>query len=255
MSETASLIKSALAICLAVSCVCTSVIAQKKKTHPKEPVPQSELTRLRDEYVKATKEYKASLEKLLAIYEGNVKSAEEKLDNAKKLYEEGLISRSQVEENQRLVKTEQDKVSETRKQMVTADSQIADFLVEADADATLAKNLRLAKSKLIRTTSFIRYNGTAGWSLSDAGKIQRFFSDSFHKSLPIAVFGQGAIHDRWRLDHRNAMDIQLHPDGVEGQALMNFLQKNGIPFSAFRSAIPGTATGPHIHIGRPSHRY
>jgi len=255
MSETASLIKFALAICLALSCFCASVIAQKKKTHPKEPVPQSELARLRDEYVKATKEYKASLDRLLAIYEGNVKTAEEKLDNAKKLYEDGLISRGQVEDNQRLVKTEQDKVSETRKQMATADSQIADFLVEADADATLAKNLRLAKSKLIRTTSFIRYNGTAGWSLSDAGKIQRFFSDSFHKSLPIAVFGQGAIHDRWRLDHRNAMDIQLHPDGVEGQALMNFLQKNGIPFSAFRSAIPGTATGPHIHIGRPSHRY
>jgi hypothetical protein len=69
------------------------------------------------------------------------------------------------------------------------------------------------------------------------------------------VFGQGAIHDRWRLDHRNAMDIQLHPDGPEGRALLDFLQKNGIPYLAFRSAIPGTATGPHIHIGRPSHRY
>jgi hypothetical protein len=51
------------------------------------------------------------------------------------------------------------------------------------------------------------------------------------------------------------MDIPLHPDGVEGRGLLNFLQKNGIPYSAFRSAIPGTATGPHIHIGRPSHRY
>jgi hypothetical protein len=128
-------------------------------------------------------------------------------------------------------------------------------LVEEEADATLAKNLRLTKNKLIRTTSFMRYNGTSGWSLGEAWKIQRFFSDTFNKQLPIAVFGQGAIHDRWHLDHRNAMDIQLHPDGPEGQALLNFLQKNGIPFSAFRSAIPGTATGPHIHIGRPSHRY
>ena len=108
---------------------------------------------------------------------------------------------------------------------------------------------------LIRTSSFTRFTGAGGWSLGEAWKIQRFFSDTFNKQLPIAVFGQGAIHDRWRLDHRNAMDIQLHPDGVEGQALLNFLQKNGIPYSAFRSAIPGTATGPHIHIGRPSHRY
>jgi hypothetical protein len=113
----------------------------------------------------------------------------------------------------------------------------------------------MAKGALIRTTAFTRYNGTSSWSLNDAWKIERFFSDSFHRQLPIAVFGQGAVHDRWHLDHRNAMDIQLHPDGPEGQALLNFLQKNGIPYSAFRSAIPGTATGPHIHIGRPSHRY
>jgi hypothetical protein len=139
--------------------------------------------------------------------------------------------------------------------MANADSQVAGVLVEAEADATLAKNLKLATTRLVRTTSFMRFNGTPGWGLGEAWKVQRFFSDTFHKSLPVAVFGQGAIHDRWRLDHRNAMDISLHPDSAEGQALLNFLQKNGIPFLAFRSAIPGTATGPHIHIGRPSHRY
>ena len=105
------------------------------------------------------------------------------------------------------------------------------------------------------TASFIRYNGAAVWALSDAWKVQRFFLDTFKEPLPIAVFGQGSIHDRWRLDHHNAMDISLHPDGAEGQALLGFLRANGIPFLAFREAIPGTATGPHIHIGRPSHRY
>jgi hypothetical protein len=51
------------------------------------------------------------------------------------------------------------------------------------------------------------------------------------------------------------MDISLRPDEPEGQALIDFLKRNGIPFSAFRTAIPGVATGPHIHIGMPSHRY
>jgi hypothetical protein len=139
--------------------------------------------------------------------------------------------------------------------MTNADAQIAGVLVETAADNEIAKNLRFAKQSLIRTSSFTRYTGAGGWNLSDAWKIQRFFSDTFNKQLPVAVFGQGAIHERWRLDHRNAMDIQLHPDGAEGRALLDFLQKNGIPYSAFRSAIPGTATGPHIHIGRPSHRY
>ena len=226
----------------------------KKKAAAAE-APKNELTKLREEFVKATNDYKASLEKLVTIYEGNVKKAEDKLEVSKKLLAVGLIAKTQVDENERALEAEKLKVTETRRQMTNADAQVAGVLVEAEADEQLAKNLRLAKQGLIRTAAFTRYTGSGGWNLSDAGRIQQFFSDTFHKQLPIAVFGQGAIHDRWRLDHHNAMDIQLHPDGVEGRALLDYLQKNGIPYSAFRSAIPGTATGPHIHIGRPSHRY
>ena len=236
--------------------VAMDVSAQRKPKKKAAPArPSSELAKLREDFVKATNDYKASLEKLVAIYETNVKKAEDKLELSKKLLAEGLIAKTQVEENQRTLDAEKQKVAETRRQMTNADSQIAGVLVETAADDEISKNLRFAKQSLIRTASFTRYTGSGGWNLSDAGKIQRFFSDTFNKQLPIAVFGQGAIHDRWHLDHRNAMDIQLHPDGVEGRALLNFLQKNGIPYSAFREAIPGTATGPHIHIGRPSHRY
>jgi hypothetical protein len=252
-----NLTTTALAVLCLLFCLCVVASAQKKKkkSKPPEPAPVTELSELRDQYVKATNDYKASLEKLLLIYQVNVKRSEEKLATSKNLLNEGLLSKSDFERNEQALKAEQDKVADVQKQMATADSQIAAVLVEADADATLAKNLKLARTKLVRTTSFMRFNGTPGWGLGDAWKVQRFFSDTFHKSLPVAVFGQGAIHDRWRLDHRNAMDISLHPDSAEGQALLNFLQKNGIPFLAFRSAIPGTATGPHIHIGRPSHRY
>ena len=244
------------ALLLLVLLAASDVSAQRKtKKKPVSPAPQSELTKLREEFVKATNDYKASLEKLLAIYEGNVKKAEEKVTVAKKLLAEGLIARSQVEENEHQLALEKQKVEETRRQLTNADAQIAGVLVETAADDEISKNLRLARRGLIRTSSFTRYTGAGAWNLSDAWKVQRFFSDTFNKQLPIAVFGQGAIHERWRLDHRNAMDIQLHPDGVEGRALLDFLQKNGIPYSAFRSAIPGTATGPHIHIGLPSHRY
>jgi hypothetical protein len=184
-----------------------------------------------------------------------VAKAEERLAQSKKLYSEGLISKVQLDENERAVATARDKVSEVKQQMTTADTQIANTLVEADADAKMAKAGKAAKGSLIQTASFIRYNGSATWILSDAWKIQQFFQETFKRPLPVAVFGQGAIHDRWRLDHHNALDISLNPDGIEAQTLMNFLRANGIPFSAFREAIPGTATGPHIHIGRPSHRY
>jgi hypothetical protein len=237
--------------------VCAGGVAAQKKSKkkPAAPTQVTELAKLREQYVQATKEYKASLEKLLTFYESDVKKAEEKLAVAQKLLAEGLIAKTQVTVDEHALAAAQAKVAETKRQMSGADDQIAGVLVEEDADQQLAKNLSLAKQRLVRTSSFIRFTGGPGWNLGEAWKVQRFFSDTFHRELPIAVFGQGAIHDRWRLDHHNSMDIQLHPDSAEGQALLNFLQRNAIPFLAFRSAIPGTATGPHIHIGRPSHRY
>lgn len=232
------------------------VSAQRRTKKKSTPPPQAtELSKLRDEFISATKEYKASLAKLLPFYENDVKKLEEKVEQSKKLLAEGLIPKLQLEENEHALALAKQKVAETNRAMTGADDQIAGVLVEAAANDEIAKNLRLAKQSLVRTAAFTRYTGAGGWNLTDAWKVQRFFSDTFKKQLPIAVFGQGAIHDRWRLDHHNAMDIQLHPDGPEGRALLEFLQKNGIPYLAFRAAIPGTATGPHIHIGRPSHRY
>ena len=233
-----------------------NVSAQKKsKKKTPAPAPVSELAKLREQYVQATNDYKAGLERLVPLYEAEVKRAEDKLAVSQRLLAEGLIARAQVQENERVLAEAKQKVAETRRQMITADDQIAAVLVESAADEQLRKNLNLAKQRLVRTSSFIRFTGGPGWNLGDAWKVQRFFSDTFRKELPVAVFGQGAIHNRWRLDHQNSMDISLHPDSAEGQALLNFLQRNGIPYLAFRSAIPGTATGPHIHIGRPSHRY
>jgi hypothetical protein len=228
---------------------------QKKKGKKTQSRPADELAKLREEFIKATNDYKASLEKLRESYEKSLAKAEANLSKSKELFAEGLISKKDVEASELAVAQEKDKLSDVDRKMASADSQIADTLLEAEAETKLAKTKRMPKGSMLRTASYIRYNGTAIWGLSDAWKVQRFFLDAFKKPLPIAVFGQGSIHDRWRLDHRNAMDISLHPDGPEGQALMGFLRANGIPFLAFREAIPGTATGPHIHIGRPSHRY
>ena len=252
--------RSPISFCLWVFLVATlvsfDVSAQRKsKKKPAPAQPASELTKLREDYIKATNEYKSSLGKLLPYYENDVKKAEEKLEQSKKLLAEGLIPKTQVEENERAVTVAKQKIAEVNRSMTSADEQVAAVLVEADANEQIAKNLRLARQGLVRTAAFTRYTGAGGWNLGDSWKIQRFFYATFNRQLPIAVFGQGPIHDRWRLDHHNAMDIQLHPDGAEGRALLEFLQKNGIPYLAFRSAIPGTATGPHIHIGRPSHRY
>lgn len=249
----------------AISCIdqvearTVAVVAQRKHQtrqaqKPKEQ-PPTQLNKLRDDYIRTTKEYKASLQKLLALYEASQSKAETRYAQSQQLFKEGLISRNQLEESERAINTEKDKVAGVKQQLATADTQIAQTLIEIEGDKQIAKLGRLPKGRFVQTTSFIRYTGAGGWVLSNAGKIQNFFLQKFNRPLPVAVFGQGAIHDRWRLDHRNAMDISLNPDGAEGQALMDYLRTNGIPFSAFRGAIPGVATGPHIHIGLPSHRY
>jgi hypothetical protein len=233
--------------------------AAKSKPKPiqtkSDAKPVAQLAKLREEFIKATREYKASLEKLQASYEKSVTKAEAELTKSKELFAAGLLSRNAVEAGERQVAEAKDKVTEVKQRLAAADSQIADTLLEAEAETQLAKSKPVPKGAMVTTASYIRFNGGAAWALADAWKVQRFFFDTFKKPLPIAVFGQGAIHDRWRLDHHNSMDVSLHPDGSEGQALLSFLRNNGIPFLAFRGAIPGTATGPHIHIGRPSHRY
>ena len=97
-------------------------------------------------------------------------------------------------------------------------------------------------------------SSVSSWSIKDSHKVENFFASKFQRRLPTTAFGQSELHTRWGLDHRHGIDVGLHPDSLEGRALVNFLRTEKIPFLSFRGAIPGVATGPHIHIGRGSHR-
>jgi hypothetical protein len=92
------------------------------------------------------------------------------------------------------------------------------------------------------------------WTLAEATKVEKFFLSKFKRPLPLTAFGQSDLHTRWGLDHRNGMDVGLHPDSVEGRALIEFLRAESIPFLVFRGPVPGVATGPHIHVGNRSSR-
>src|SRR2546421_9155757 len=237
------------------------VLAQSRKkqtirqTQSRQVEADDELAKTRAEFSRLTEEYKKSLQQLIAIYEKEQKNAEDKLVQLKELYTEGLLSKHNLEEGENNVAEAKAKIAEAQRQMRVADERVAETLVESEAIEQMAKAPPLAPGKLVTTTSFIRYSGTGAWSLSQAGKVQSFFQQRFGRQLPVSAFGQSALHDRWGLDHRNAMDVGINPDSVEGQALMAYLRSNGIPFSAFHHAIAGSATGPHIHIGTPSHRF
>jgi hypothetical protein len=236
----------------------------KKKTAAQEKKaaaePVSEVARLRAQWVQATKDYKASLEQLLPYYEAKVKRADEQLVKTRELYKDGLVSKRALDDDEQAVKTTRAEVANVEGKLKSADVQIAETLVEAEAEEEAAKALAKAKTAphasggLLTTTAYIRYGGTRAWSLNEAGGVMQFFTRSYGRQLPVSSYGQSPVHDRWGFDHHNAMDVGVSPDSVEGRALMEYLRSSGIPFTAFRFAIPGTATGPHIHIGRPSHK-
>ena len=91
--------------------------AEAQTKSRKQTKPISELTRLREEFISATKEYKASLAKLLAIHERNVIRSEEKLAQSQKLFAEGLISKNELDVTESAVAVAKDKVNETRRQI------------------------------------------------------------------------------------------------------------------------------------------
>ncbi|MDQ3920385.1 MAG: hypothetical protein M3348_18130 [Acidobacteriota bacterium] len=266
-----SLVRAGVALALALSLgVAPSGARQRSRAksqggkagQSKKPAsePATEVARLRAQFVQATKDYKSSLEQLLPFYEADVKRADERLSKTKELYAQGLVAKHDVEKDEAASASAREKVAGVKAQLKSADEQMAETLVEAEAEESAAKEAARAGTRaragggLIQTTAYIRYGGARPWSLSEAGAVERFFVGKFGRALPVSSFGQSPVHDRWGYDHHNAMDVGLSPDSAEGRALMEYLRASGVPFTAFRFAIPGTATGPHIHVGRPSHR-
>jgi hypothetical protein len=84
--------------------------------------------------------------------------------------------------------------------------------------------------------------------------LHAFFAEQFGRPLPVSALGQTPVHDRLGFDHRNALDIAVHPDSEEGRSLLVYLRRERIPFLAFRGPVPGASTGAHIHIGTASPR-
>jgi hypothetical protein len=208
--------------------------------------------------IDATQQYKASSRELLSIQEGEVNKATAELDELRVLVAEGLVAKAELETSEQTLAGLRAQLETTKKQIADSDNMIAEIQAEQQSAQTHAavpvKLVSKQYGTFSTTATILRYGGAAPWSLGGLSSIQSFFSATFGHALPMSAVGQSVTHDRLGYDHHNAVDVALHPDSSEGRALINYLQGQGIPFLAFRGAIPGVATGPHIHIGSPSHR-
>jgi hypothetical protein len=208
------------------------------------------LERLAAEVVRTTRNYRASLERMLIIYQRDAESMTELVEARRDLLQREIISKREVEIAEGLLAETQAKVAETERWIQDADKIIGEAAVHSE----MSKLPPMTAGGYLATTAFIRFNGSAPFSLADLPRVGRFFAGRFGRSIPISALGQSAAHDRIGFDHRNAVDVAVHPESAEGQALMGYLQSQNIPFVAVRQAVPGSATGAHIHIGQPSRR-
>jgi hypothetical protein len=210
--------------------------------------------RIAADIVRTTREYVASLERTLAIHQKDAQSAAEMVELRRDLYQRQIISRREVEIGEELLAETQRKIKETERLIREAKKIRGGIIGELAAHSEMAKMAPLPAGAYVTTTAFIRFNGTLAFSLADLPRVERFFGGRFGRSLPISALGQSPVHDRIGFDHRQAVDVAVHPDSAEGQALMRYLQGQNIPFVGVRQAVPGSSTGAHIHIGQPSRR-
>lgn len=186
---------------------------------------------------------------LLELQQADVEKLTKSTDLLRQLEAEGLIARIELEKAELELTAAKTRVEETQKAQELA--RKADELAKA---SPLVKSLVKPTLMPLNKAATVRRSTAGSWSLGNLGIVQQFFSKTFGRPLPTSTIGQSVTHNRMGWDHRNAVDVGLHPDSNEGRALIAYLQNAGIPFLAFRGAIPGVSTGPHIHIGSPSQR-
>ena len=241
-------IKSIFPLLLLTFALPFAAAGQASKTTAK-----NQLAETRSELISATEAYKTSAQEVVKFQEQEVANATAKAEQIRKLVADGLIARNELTAAEQQIDAATSKLEATKKQIADSDNLIVQIQQAEKAEKALAKGQAAQSRRLVQRVS-MRYYGMAGWALSNISSVQTFFSANFGRPLPISTLGQSATHNAMGWDHRNSADVGVHPDSAEGRALIAFLQSKGIPFLAFRGAIPGVSTGPHIHIGYPSGR-
>ena len=210
----------------------------------------SELARSRAEVIQKIQDTRAGAEKLLALHESERQRRAEQHQRQRELYDQGLISRTDVLQAEHALADAMRKVDEDKRWITETDA----ILMEVTMRDELLRLPGLTVGGYSESRTLLRFNGASSWRLADVPKVEAFFFANFGRALPISARGQTATHDRLRFDHREAIDVALHPDSSEGRSLLSYLRGAGIPFVAFRGAVPGSSTNAHIHIGKPSSR-
>jgi hypothetical protein len=182
---------------------------------------------------------------MLAAARRRVERAGERLAEARPLVEQGLVARASLAPLE-------EELSARRGALLLAErrARVFDELLEmARAEAALAAPADEGPKPVQE-----RFDGDGRLTQTQLKKVILSFEKQFSLPLPVSAHGGTAVHRSMGFDHRGRVDVALNPDQPEGQWLREFLERERIPYYAFRAAVPGRATAAHIHIGPPSLR-
>ncbi|HLJ51283.1 MAG TPA: hypothetical protein VKU01_34980 [Bryobacteraceae bacterium] len=190
-------------------------------------------------------------DEMVAAAERRLDRQKEKLEDAKKLVEDGITARNSLD-------AVQEELNMRELTLNLAHSR-AQLIAELTAQAKLERAEFIDNPAATGADSFAggmeHYEGTASFVESkDLRPIEVAFEKKFEKPLPISALGETEVHKALGFDHRGRVDVALNPTQPEGHWLLTYLRSKKIPFYAFTHAIPGKATGAHIHIGPGSTR-
>ncbi len=128
-------------------------------------------------------------------------------------------------------------------------------LIEAQRQmAQEEQNLERALDSGTSRQAMMKFDGCGHFAERDFETIASAFEQQFHYPLPVTARGQTRLHQSLGLDHRGKIDVGLNPEEPEGLWLRRLLEERQLPYIAFRAAVRGAATAPHIHLGTGSSR-
>ena len=170
---------------------------------------------------------------------------EKAYDEAQKLVEAGVASQASLG-------TFLEELDSARKECELATSRAR--LTREIAEMAKAEDSLQAAGAAGEHSIAERFDGDGSFSTDTFNLVEKAFEFKFGKMMPVSAMGETAVHRSLGFDHRGRVDVAIAPDQPEGVWLRQYLAEHKIPYFAFRQAVPGKATGAHIHLGPMSTR-
>lgn len=219
---------------------------------PPRETPAAAVQSLHDaqtDLLEKTRTYRSKTAALLKIVKTRAERRAEELETRRTLFEKGYLSHSEFLAAQARLAEANEEVAKQEKELMAAEHLLAEAAASLETRPPPPGQTGLSANR-----STIRFQGSVVWKIEDAAELANFFWRRFGKELPISAYGQTPTHDALGFDHRNRLDVAVHPDSEEGKAVIQYLTERAISFIGFGKSLAGSATGAHIHVGPPSGR-